>query len=67
MLYKKHSSRAGTGAVLTKTESSEGGVNSFLQELRSPDMNWHYYSLETSKRHCRCNHARVTAMSNILC
>ena len=30
---KKHSS--GAGAMLTKTESSGAGVNSFLRELRS--------------------------------
>jgi len=29
--------------------------------------NKRYYSLETLKRHCRCNHTRVTGMSNILC
>jgi len=30
-------------------------------------MSYRDYSLETPKRHCRCNHTRVTAMSNILC
>jgi len=32
---KEHSSRAGPGAMITKTESSEYGAISFLQELRS--------------------------------
>jgi len=35
-VIKKHSSGAGTGAMLTKTESSGAGAISFLQELRSP-------------------------------
>jgi len=33
---KKHSSGAGTGAMLKKTESSGAGAVSFLQVLRSP-------------------------------
>jgi len=38
---KKHSSRA--GAMLTKTESSEAGAISFLQEFRSPGSKWQLF------------------------
>jgi len=32
----------------------------------SLNMNYRYYSLETPKRHCRCNHTRVL-LCRILC
>jgi len=43
-VIKKHSSRAGAGAMLTKTETSGTGAVaiSFLQELRSPVSNNHF-------------------------
>jgi len=36
--YKKHSSGAEPGTMLTKTESSGAGAISFLQELGSPEL-----------------------------
>jgi len=51
---KKHSSGAGAGAMLTKTESSGAGAISFLQELRSPASNAANFALK-ARAHSEAN------------
>jgi len=52
---KKHSSGAGAGAMLTKTESSgAGAISLFLQELRSPASNAANFALK-ARAHSEAN------------